>query len=74
MGNLPQLRGKLPKELGQVGIGFLHSIWDMLHTHTKCFHKTHEPINQPLKTYTELILFQHDSSVVFKWDTQTSAG
>ena len=55
MGNLPQLRGKLPNELGQVGIAFLHSIWDMLHTHTKCFHKTHEPINQLFKTYTELI-------------------
>jgi hypothetical protein len=57
MGNLPQLRGKLPNELGQIGIAFLHSIWDMLHTHTKCFHKTHEPIKQLLKTYTELILF-----------------
>jgi hypothetical protein len=50
MGNLPQLLGKLPNELGQVGIACLHSIWDMLHTHTKCFHKTHEPINQLLKT------------------------
>ncbi len=44
-------------ELGQFGIAFLHSIWDMLNTHKKCFHKTHEPINQLLKTYTELIFF-----------------
>jgi hypothetical protein len=45
MGNLPQLRGKLPNELGQVGIAFLHSIWDMLHTH-KMFSqnpRTHKP-------------------------------
>ncbi len=63
MGNLPKLWGKLPKELGQVGIAFLHSIWDMLHTHTKCFHKTHEPVNQPtyahrLKTYLCLHFFK----------------
>jgi hypothetical protein len=52
MGNLPQLRGKLPNELGQVGIAF-YTAFGTCYTHTKCFHKTHEPINQLLKTYTE---------------------
>ncbi len=46
MGNLPQLLGKLPNELGQVGIACLHSIWDMLHTQKKMFSqnpRTHKP-------------------------------